>query len=65
MHRHKPDWRSDRGARALKAVSRIEASIAALDDEDLLDLHDIFRGAPDSPLGLLASDEMKGRKLEA
>jgi hypothetical protein len=64
MQRQKPNWRGDRGARAIKTVCDIKASIAALNDEDLLDLHDIFRGSPDSVLGSLASDEAKDRELD-
>jgi hypothetical protein len=64
MQRNKPKWRADHGARALKAVSQIEASIIALDDEDLLDLHDIFLETPNSPLGGLAAVEVQRRGLK-
>jgi hypothetical protein len=63
MLKDKPRWRADRGARALKIVGEIEASIAALCDEDLLDLHDIFVASPASRLGMLASEEMQRRSL--
>ncbi len=49
----KPKWRADRGARALKTISEIEASILALHDEDLLNLHDIFAETATSALGRL------------
>lgn len=65
MQRDKPKWRADRGARALKTVSEIEASIAALPAEDLLDLHDIFAGSAESPLGALTYNEMRRRNLSA
>ncbi len=63
MNRIKPKWRADRGANALKTISDIEASIVKLEDEDLLDLQDIFAGLPDSALGKLALDEMRRRNL--
>ena len=65
MQSQKPKWSADRGARALKAVSKIEASIVALSDEDLLDLYDIFSGSAATPLAVLAADEMKRRNLTA
>lgn len=65
MQRNKPKWRADRGARALKTVNDIEASIAALPAEDLLDLHDIFVGSVGSTLGSIAFDEMRRRNLSA
>lgn len=61
----KPKWRADRGARALKTVSEIEASILALHDEDLLDLHDIFAETATSALGRLAAHEIARRNLTA
>lgn len=57
-------WRADHGARALKTVGEIEASIASLNDDDLLDLHDIFIGSPTGALATLASAEMRRRNLE-
>ncbi|MDH7640263.1 hypothetical protein [Sphingomonas oryzagri] len=63
MQRPKSKWRADRGARALKTVSSIEASIARLGAEDLLDLHDIFAGDPGSPLDTMAVAEMRKREL--
>jgi hypothetical protein len=56
-----PTWRADRGARALKTVSEIEASIASLHDEDLLDLHDIFAGSVSKCVG----DNSCGRNATA
>ena len=54
MQRNKSKWRVYRSARAVNTVSEIEVSIVALDDEDLLDLHDIFAKAAASALGTLA-----------
>lgn len=65
MQRNQPKWRADRGGRALKAVREIEASIIALQDEDLLDLHDIFAEAATCALAMLASNEMRRRNLTA
>lgn len=44
----------------MKTVTEIEASIALLDDENLLDLHDMFAG-----LATLASTRMQRRSLLA
>jgi hypothetical protein len=63
MQKQKPKWRADRATRALKTVNEIEASIVALHDEDLLDLHDIFAEATSSALGMLALNEMRRRGL--
>ncbi len=41
----------------------IEASILKLADEDLLDLADIFKAAPETPLWTMASTEMLKRNL--
>lgn len=41
----------------------IEASIVALDNDDLLDLADIFEGKPDSPIKDIAKAEMARRKI--
>lgn len=65
MQRDKQNWRSNRAARALKTVSEIVASIGALGDEDLLDLHDIFAGSPAATLATIAAAEMHHRNLSA
>jgi hypothetical protein len=44
--------------------ARITSSIAKLDDEHLLDLHDIFRSDAGSPLDDMASAEMRKRNLQ-
>lgn len=48
--------------RAVRRLAAIERSIKALDDEDLLDLADIFASAP-SPLSDIATLEMANRKI--
>lgn len=55
--------RADQGERASQRLTLIEASIAALIDDDLLDLADIFRDEPRTPLGELASAEMARRNI--
>jgi len=44
-------------------VAAIEASIAALGDEDLLDLADIFVDRDPSPLREMTQDEMRRRHI--
>jgi hypothetical protein len=51
------------GSRALHRLGAIEASIAALHNEDLLDLADIFPSKQGTPLGEIASVEMAKRGL--
>lgn len=63
MTRNPTKWRADRGARAIKRLAEIEASITALVDEDLLDLADIFKGEPRTTLGDMASSEMAKRDI--
>lgn len=65
MQRPKTKWRADHGARAVKLVDRIAASIAQLDDEDLLDLQDIFADDRECPLETMASLEIERRGLSA
>ena len=65
QRRVKSRWRADRGARAVKIVNQIEAEVAALNDEDLLDLYDIFAGSTVSALATLAAAEMQRRNLSA
>jgi hypothetical protein len=50
-------------ARAATQVAEIQASIMALNDEDLLDLADIFSGRSGTILGDVASTELKRRNL--
>ncbi len=55
--------RASRGARAVKRLAEIETSIVKLSDNDLLDLADIFKERPDSPLSESASTEMRKRGI--
>lgn len=55
--------RAIESARAVARLAEIKASISALNDEDLLDLADIFRDARDAPLGAMATAEMVKRGL--
>jgi hypothetical protein len=52
-----------RDARALQLLADIERSIAGLENEDLLDLADIFRGERHGPLGEIAAREMARREI--
>lgn len=52
-----------RDARAVQLVAEIERSIAGLENEDLLDLADIFRGARRGALGEMAAREMARRGI--
>ncbi|MBB3347269.1 MULTISPECIES: hypothetical protein [unclassified Sphingomonas] len=49
--------------RMFDRVAAIEASIAALGDEDLLDLADIFVDRDPSPLREMTQDEMRRRHI--
>ena len=50
-------------ARAVEMIAEVQASIVALNDEDLLDLADIFRGDAKASLMTLATAEMERRNL--
>ncbi len=50
-------------ARAVARLAEVEASVAALKDEDLLDLADIFALETASPLKEMAAVEMAKRNL--
>jgi hypothetical protein len=64
MQRQSTRWRADRGTRALKRLAEIETSIAALDNDDLLDLADIFASARGTPLNEVTSAEMQRRNIK-
>lgn len=49
--------------RALDRLAAIEAAVAALGDEDLLDFADIFAAGDPTPLRELAEAEMRRRNL--
>ena len=55
--------RVDQGERARKRLAQIETSIAALSDDDLLDLADIFKEVPQMPLAESAFAEMAKRGI--
>jgi hypothetical protein len=50
-------------ARAVVRLAEIQASISALNDDDLLDLADIFAEAREAPLAAMAAAEMMKRSL--
>lgn len=43
-------------------LAAIEAAVAALGDEDLLDFADIFAGGDPTPLRAMAEDEMRRQR---
>jgi hypothetical protein len=51
------------GDHAVRRLAEIEASIADLSNEDLLDLADIFKAEPRSPIGDMAFVEMARRNI--
>lgn len=55
--------RADRGERAVQRLADIELSVTKLGDEDLLDLADIFKTEPRTPLGEIAFAEMARRNI--
>lgn len=54
---------ADRNERAVQRLAQIETALCALDDEDLLDLADIFKDRPQNPIGEIAAAEMKRRDI--
>lgn len=52
-----------RDARAVHLLAEIERSVTSLDNEDLLDIADIFRGKHRGPLGDMAVAEMAKRNI--
>jgi hypothetical protein len=63
MQKERNRWRATRATRTLKRLAAIEASIVALQDNDLLDFADIFVGQPQTLLGEIAAAEMTKRKI--
>ena len=63
MLNYRNKQRASRDARAIKRLAEIETSIVKLRDNDLLDLADIFKERPDSPLSESASAEMQKRGI--
>ena len=56
-------WVADRGDHAVRRLAEIKASITDLSSEDLLDLADIFKAEPRSPIGDMAFVEMARRNI--
>ena len=54
---------ANRGDRAVQRFSEIETSITNLANEDLLDLADIFKAEPRTPIGDMACAEMVRRNI--
>lgn len=54
---------ADRGEHAMRRLAEIETATRNLADEDLLDLADIFKAEPRTPLGDLAFAEMVRRNI--
>ncbi|WP_093400286.1 hypothetical protein [Sphingomonas sp. OK281] len=52
-----------RGDRAMQRLAEVEAAITNLSNEDLLDLADIFKAEPRSPIGHFAFVEMERRDI--
>lgn len=63
MVKSQTTWRAHQDRRAKKHLTEIERTIAALSDDDLLDLADIFVGAPQSILNKIAANEMTKRGI--
>jgi hypothetical protein len=56
--------RADNGVRAAHRLAQIETSIRTLENEDLLDLADIFKSQRQTPLAEIASGEMAKRNIK-
>lgn len=63
MPKERIKWRATSATRALKRLEEIEASITALQDNDLLDFADIFVGQQQAALGEMAAAEMAKRNI--
>lgn len=63
MLKSRGTWRANQDRRAKKHLAEIEATVAALSDNDLLDLADIFESAPHSILKEIAGREMARRGI--
>ncbi len=51
------------GERAERRINAVETAIITLDDDDLLDLADIFEARPDNPIKEIARAEMHKRAI--
>jgi hypothetical protein len=47
----------------LRRLAAVEAAVAALGDEDLLDFADIFAGGDPTPLRAMAEEQMRRRGI--
>ena len=54
---------AQRSALAAEWLAQVAASIANLENEDLLDLADIFKAMPDTPIMQYAATEMARRGI--
>jgi hypothetical protein len=54
---------AEQNARAMKRLTQIEMSITGLENEDLLDLADIFAEKPETLIAQYAFSEMGRRKI--
>lgn len=63
MVRERHGWRASHGKQAQQQLEQIAASIIALTNEDLLDLADIFLGAPATLVTEVATAEMARRGI--
>jgi hypothetical protein len=54
---------ADRGDHGVRRLAEIEGSIADLSNDDLLDLTDIFKAEPRSPIGDMAFVDMALRNI--
>lgn len=63
MLRTKMKRLASQGNRTEKRVAAIETAITALDNDDLLDLADIFEAKSDNPIKEIANAEMQRRGI--
>ena len=63
MLNYRTKQRALRGAQAVKRLDEIETTIVKLNDNDLLDLADIFKDQPGSSLRETAFSEMQKRNI--
>ena len=54
---------TDRSCRVIGRLAEIETSITGLADDDLLDLADIFKAEPHTPIGDMAFVELAKRNI--
>lgn len=54
---------AEQSERAERRINAVETAIITLDDDDLLDLADIFEARPDNPIKDIARAEMQKRAI--